>query len=94
MRLLCEQDVERLVDPAMAITSAAEAYRQQASGTQHAPGRLDLPRQDPTGNVLVLAGQGGAGLFCSKNNAHGVGLDFNAVTGETLALAAMQRAAS
>jgi alanine dehydrogenase len=70
MRLLCEHDVERLVDPALAIASAAEAYQRQASGTQPAPGRLDLPRQAPTGNVLVLAGHGPDGLFCSKNNAH------------------------
>ncbi|HMJ42036.1 MAG TPA: ornithine cyclodeaminase family protein [Pseudolabrys sp.] len=70
MRLICEQDVERLIDPVMAIASAAEAYRRQASGTQPAPGRLDLPRQDPTGNVLVLAGHGVDGLFCSKNNVH------------------------
>jgi ornithine cyclodeaminase len=70
MLLLCEQDVERLVDPALAIASAAEAYRQQASGSQPAPGRLDLPRQQPPGNVLVLAGHGADGLFCSKNNVH------------------------
>jgi ornithine cyclodeaminase/alanine dehydrogenase-like protein (mu-crystallin family) len=70
MRLICEQDVERLIDPALAIASAVEAYRRQASGTQPAPGRLDLSRQDPTGNVLVLAGHGVDGLFCSKNNVH------------------------
>ena len=70
MRLICEQDVERLIDPTMAIASAAEAYRRQASGTQPAPGRLDLPRQTPSGNVLVLAGHGDDGLFCSKNNVH------------------------
>jgi ornithine cyclodeaminase len=70
MRLICEQDVEQLIDPAMAIASAVEAYRRQASGTLPAPGRLDLPRQNPTGNVLVLAGHGADGLFCSKNNVH------------------------
>ncbi|HEX3503151.1 MAG TPA: ornithine cyclodeaminase family protein [Xanthobacteraceae bacterium] len=70
MRLLCEQDVERLIDPALAIASAAAAYRRQASGKEPAPGRLDLPRQAPTGNVLVLAGHGPDGLFCSKNNVH------------------------
>lgn len=70
MRLICEQDVERLIDPAMAIASAVDAYRRQASGTQPAPGRLDLSRQDPTGNVLVLAGHGADGLFCAKNNVH------------------------
>jgi ornithine cyclodeaminase/alanine dehydrogenase-like protein (mu-crystallin family) len=70
MRLLCEQDVERLIDPALAIGSAAEAYRRQASGTQSAPGRLDLLRQEPTGSVLVLAGHGADGLFCAKNNVH------------------------
>jgi ornithine cyclodeaminase len=70
MRLLCEQDVERLIDPALAIASAAEAYWRQASGSQPAPGRLDLPRQAPTGSVLVLAGHGPDGLFCSKNNLH------------------------
>ena len=70
MRLLSEHDVEQLVDPALAITSAAEAYRRQASGTQPTPGRLDLPRQAPTGSVLVLAGHGPDGLFCSKNNVH------------------------
>jgi ornithine cyclodeaminase/alanine dehydrogenase-like protein (mu-crystallin family) len=70
MRLLCEQDVERLVDPPLAIASAVEAYRTQASGAQPGPGRLDLPRQDPHGNVLVLAGHGPDGMFCSKTNAH------------------------
>lgn len=70
MRLLCEQDVEQLVDPALAIASAAEAYRRQASGMQPPPGRLDLSRHAPTGNVLVLAGHGPDGLFCSKNNVH------------------------
>jgi ornithine cyclodeaminase/alanine dehydrogenase-like protein (mu-crystallin family) len=70
MRLLSEHDVEQLVDPALAIASAAEAYRRQASGTQPPPGRLDLPRQVPTGSVLVLAGHGPDGLFCSKNNVH------------------------
>lgn len=70
MRLLSEQDIERLVDPRLAIASAAEAYLRQASGTQPAPGRLDLPRQNPTGNVLVLAGHSADGLFCSKNNVH------------------------
>jgi ornithine cyclodeaminase/alanine dehydrogenase-like protein (mu-crystallin family) len=70
MRLLSEQDVERLVDPALAIASAAEAYRRQSSGAQPPPGRLDLPRQAPNGSVLVLAGHGPDGLFCSKNNVH------------------------
>ncbi|HUC51507.1 MAG TPA: ornithine cyclodeaminase family protein [Xanthobacteraceae bacterium] len=70
MRLLSEQDVERLVDPALAVASAAEAYRRQSSGAQPPPGRLDLSRQAPTGSVLVLAGHGPDGLFCSKNNVH------------------------
>ncbi|MCK9914375.1 hypothetical protein MXD81_34990 [Microbacteriaceae bacterium K1510] len=69
MRLISEQDVERLVDPALAIASAAEAFR-RAGSSPTAPGRLDLPRQDPTGNVLVLAGHGDSGLFCTKNNVH------------------------
>ena len=32
MRLLSEADVERLIDPPMAIASAAEAYRLHAAG--------------------------------------------------------------
>lgn len=69
MRLISEQDVERLVDPALAIASAAEAFR-RAGSSSTVPGRLDLPRQDPAGNVLVLAGHGDDGLFCTKNNVH------------------------
>jgi len=69
MRLISEDDVERLLDPALAIASAADAFRQAGRSTT-APGRLDLPRQEPTGNVLVLAGHGEGGLFCTKNNMH------------------------
>lgn len=69
MRLISEHDVERLVDPSLAIASAAEAFR-RAGRSSTAPGRLDLPRQAPMGNVLVLAGHGDSGLFCTKNNVH------------------------
>lgn len=70
MRLISEEDIERLIDPRIAIEAAAEAYRRQATGSLPEPGRLDLPRQDPAGNVLVLAGHGGDGVFCVKSNVH------------------------
>jgi len=70
MRLISEQDIERLIDPSMAIATAIDAYRRHAAGDLPPPGRLDLPRQEPTGNVLVLAGHGADGLFCVKSNVH------------------------
>ena len=70
MRLLSEADVERLIDPPMAIASAAEAYRLHAAGLVPAPGRLDLPRTDPKGSVLVLGGHSHGRLFALKANAH------------------------
>ena len=47
MRLLSEADVERLIDPPMAIASAAEAYRLHSAGAVPAPGRLDLSARRP-----------------------------------------------
>jgi ornithine cyclodeaminase/alanine dehydrogenase-like protein (mu-crystallin family) len=70
MRLICEEDVERLIDPKEAIASAAQAYRDIARGDQPAPGRLDLPRDNPPGSVLLLAGHGPDRIFCTKTNVH------------------------
>jgi ornithine cyclodeaminase len=70
MRLICEEDVERLIDPKEAIASAAQAYRDIARGDQPAPGRLDLPRDNPPGSVLLLAGHGPDRIFCAKTNVH------------------------
>jgi ornithine cyclodeaminase len=70
MRLLCEQDVERLIDPQHAIAAAAEAYRRHAAGMMPKPSRLDLKRENPKGGILVLAGYSHDGLFVVKSNAH------------------------
>jgi ornithine cyclodeaminase/alanine dehydrogenase-like protein (mu-crystallin family) len=70
MRLLSEADVERLMDPPMAIASAAEAYRLHSEGLVPAPGRLDLPRSSPKGSVLVLGGHSHGRLFALKSNVH------------------------
>src|SRR5262245_121467 len=70
MRLLSEADVERLIDPPIAIASAAEAYRLHSEGAMPAPGRLDLPRSDPKGSVLVLGGHSHGRLFALKSNVH------------------------
>jgi alanine dehydrogenase len=70
MRLISERDVERLIDPATAIAVVAESYRRQAAKHVPEPGRLDLARQRPRGNVLVLAGHSDKRLFAAKINLH------------------------
>jgi ornithine cyclodeaminase len=70
MRLISEQDVERLIVPADAIAAEADAYRRYATKDEPEPGRLDLKRQDPAGSVLVLAGHSDDRLFAAKTNVH------------------------
>lgn len=70
MRLLSEQDVERLMDVETAIAAAAEAYRRHSAGLMPAPGRLDLGRRDPLGSALVLAGHSSDHRFAVKSNLH------------------------
>jgi ornithine cyclodeaminase len=70
MRLISEDDVERLVDPVAAIAAVADAYRRHAANEMPEPGRLDLRRQDPNGSVLVLAGHSDDRLFAAKTNVH------------------------
>jgi alanine dehydrogenase len=70
MRLLSEQDVERLMDTEAAISAATEAYRRQSAGLMPAPGRLDVARQHPHGSALVLAGHSSDRLFALKSNLH------------------------
>jgi ornithine cyclodeaminase/alanine dehydrogenase-like protein (mu-crystallin family) len=70
MRLISEEDVERLIDPQRAIAAAAEAYRRHAAGMMPKPGRLDLKRENPKGGVLVLAGHSHDRMFAVKSNAH------------------------
>ena len=70
MRILCEADVERLIEPAAAVAAMRDAYRRHAAGVMPAPGRLDLGRSTPKGSVLVLAGHGDGASFAMKANMH------------------------
>ncbi|HEY6834116.1 MAG TPA: NAD(P)-binding domain-containing protein [Pseudolabrys sp.] len=70
MRLLSEQDVERLIDPSAAIEAVAGGYVRHATGHMPEPGRLDVRRHEPEGNVLVLAGHSDDQLFATKLNTH------------------------
>jgi alanine dehydrogenase len=70
MRILCETDVERLIEPAAAVAAMREAYRRNATGAMPAPGRLDLGRHTPKGSVLVLAGHSDGASFAMKANMH------------------------
>jgi ornithine cyclodeaminase/alanine dehydrogenase-like protein (mu-crystallin family) len=70
MRILSEQDVERLIDPATAIAAMADAYRRHAAGHMPPPGRLDMRRDNPTGSVLVLSGHSDGSSFAIKTNVH------------------------
>jgi ornithine cyclodeaminase len=70
MRLLSEQDVERLMDIEAAISAATEAYRRQSAGLMPTPGRLDVARRDPHGSALVLAGHSSDRQFALKSNLH------------------------
>jgi ornithine cyclodeaminase len=70
MRILCETDVERLIEPAAAIAAMRDAYRRHAMGAMPAPGRLDLGRGAPKGSVLLLAGHSDGASFAMKANMH------------------------
>lgn len=70
MILISENDVERLIEPKAAIAAVADCFRRQAAASGVAHGRLDLPRYDPNGSVLVLAGHAENGLFAAKTNVH------------------------
>ncbi|HWK96395.1 MAG TPA: hypothetical protein VNR39_13330 [Pseudolabrys sp.] len=70
MLLLSEADIERLIDPVSAIKVVADCFRAQAVTAHAEHGRLDAPRCDPKGSVLVLAGHGDGGLFAAKTNVH------------------------
>jgi ornithine cyclodeaminase len=75
MRFLSETDVARLIDPALAIAAAVEAFRMQAAGAAAGPGalgRLDLRR--PGAGLLALAGFEGDALLVKTNvHAHPAG---------------------
>lgn len=68
MRLLSEADVERLIDPAMAITAAEAAYRMQLAGAAE-PGRMMLRQNEPPAGLLALAVFAGSTLVV-KTNVH------------------------
>jgi ornithine cyclodeaminase len=70
MRILCETDVERLIEPAAAVAAMRDAYRRHAMGAMPAPGRLDLGRSTPKGSVLLLAGHSDGASFAMKANMH------------------------
>jgi ornithine cyclodeaminase/alanine dehydrogenase-like protein (mu-crystallin family) len=70
MRILSEKDVERLIVPAAAIAAMADGYVRHAGGHMPAPGRLDMGRANPRGNVLVLAGHSDSQSFAIKTNMH------------------------
>jgi ornithine cyclodeaminase/alanine dehydrogenase-like protein (mu-crystallin family) len=70
MRILSEKDVERLIAPAAAIAAMADGYRRHAGGHMPVPGRLDMGRDMPKGNVLVLAGHSDNQSFAIKANMH------------------------
>ncbi|MEH2470929.1 ornithine cyclodeaminase/alanine dehydrogenase-like protein (mu-crystallin family) [Nitrobacteraceae bacterium AZCC 2161] len=70
MRILSEKDVERLIEPAAAIAAMADGYRRHAGGHMPVPGRLDMGRDTPKGNVLVLAGHSDNQSFAIKANMH------------------------
>ncbi len=70
MRILSEQAVERLIEPMAAIEAMADAYRRHTAGHIPAPGRLDMGRDNPKGNVLVLAGHSDNSSFAIKANMH------------------------
>lgn len=70
MLLISENDVERLIEPKAAIAAVADCFHRQSAASHVAHGRLDVPRHDPKGNVLVLAGHAENGLFAAKTNVH------------------------
>jgi alanine dehydrogenase len=70
MRILSEQAVERLIDPVAALEAMVDAYRRHSAGGMPEPGRLDMGRDAPKGNVLVLAGHADNSTFALKANMH------------------------
>ncbi len=70
IRILSEQDVERLIEPGAAIAAMEDAYRRHSAGRMPPPGRLDVQRGEPKGSVLVLAGHSDGRLFAMKGNMH------------------------
>jgi ornithine cyclodeaminase/alanine dehydrogenase-like protein (mu-crystallin family) len=70
MRILSETDVERLIEPAAAIAAMADGYRRHAGGHMPVPGRLDMGRDTPKSNVLILAGHSDNQSFAIKANMH------------------------
>jgi ornithine cyclodeaminase/alanine dehydrogenase-like protein (mu-crystallin family) len=70
MRILSEQEVERMIEPMAAIDAMADAYRRHSAGLMPPPGRLDMVRQEPHGSVLVLAGHADSASFALKANMH------------------------
>src|SRR5262245_22186443 len=70
MRILSEDDVEKLIDATTAVELADEAYRLHAQGQMSAPGRLDLRRSAPKSGALVLAGFAQGQQLVVKTNVH------------------------
>jgi ornithine cyclodeaminase/alanine dehydrogenase-like protein (mu-crystallin family) len=72
MRLLSEHDIERLIDPELAIECAETAFVQQLSGASLVRGRLDMRRSSPRAGVLGVAGFGhDDSQLMIKTNCHG-----------------------
>jgi ornithine cyclodeaminase len=70
MRILSEDDVEKLIDTTIAVELAHEAYRLHAQGHMSAPGRLDVRRSSPKSGALVLAGFAQGAQLVVKTNVH------------------------
>jgi ornithine cyclodeaminase len=70
MLVICESDIEALIDIDEAIASAREAYRLAASGEAGASARADLRSEAPKAGCLVLAGLHGAAGLVVKSNVH------------------------
>jgi ornithine cyclodeaminase/alanine dehydrogenase-like protein (mu-crystallin family) len=72
MRLLSEHDVERVIDPELAIECAETAFVQQISGASLVRARLDMRRASPRAGVLGVAGFGhDDSQLMIKTNCHG-----------------------
>jgi alanine dehydrogenase len=70
MRILCEQDVDRLIEPTAAVEAAAEGYRMHAERLMAEPGRLDLRRAQPKSGALILGGFSDGRDLVVKTNVH------------------------
>jgi ornithine cyclodeaminase len=70
MRILTEEDVENLIEPATAIDLAATAYRLHSFGHTSRPGRLDLRQVQPKSGALVLASFSNGQELIVKTNVH------------------------